>query len=146
VSEPYRAAVRDSRKKADVFSVSLTIVILFAMKTSNSAGDLMVGSGVIAIGTFKVPGEATISGNVQGEWTAATLHVLPSGEGTAKPYAHTNVVAGNMNQSTTAMQSLVVEATGVITGDIAYGDLEIKRGGELLGSITQIKNQSRLIK
>lgn len=116
------------------------------MKTSSSAGDLMVGSGVVAIGTFKVPGEATISGNVQGELTAAALNVLPSGEVTGKSVAQTIVVAGKMNQSTTAMQSLVVEATGVITGEIAYGDLEIRRGGELLGSITQIKNQSTLIK
>jgi len=40
----------------------------------------------------------------------------------------------------------VVGATGVITGEIAYGDLEIRRGGELRGNITQINNQSMLIK
>ena len=125
--------------------ISIT-VILFAMKTPNAAGDLMVGSGVIAIGTFQVPGEATISGSVQGELTAEILTVLPTGEVTGKSTAQTILVSGKMNQSTTAMQSLVVDATGVITGEIAYGDLEIRRGGELLGSITQINNQSKLIK
>ncbi len=59
--------------------ISIT-VILFAMKNPNAAGDLMVGSGVIAIGTFQVPGEATISGSVQGELTAEILTVLPTGE------------------------------------------------------------------
>lgn len=44
----------------------LVNIILFAMKTSDAAGDLMVGSGVVAVGTFQVPGEATIGGNVQG--------------------------------------------------------------------------------
>jgi cytoskeletal protein CcmA (bactofilin family) len=116
------------------------------MKTSNAAGDLMVGSGVIAMGTFQVPGGATISGNVQGELSAAAVNVLPSGEVTGKSIAQTIVVAGKMNQSTTATQSLVVGATGVITGEIAYGDLEIRRGGELRGNITQINNQSMLIK
>lgn len=100
----------------------------------------MVGSGVIANGTFKVPGEATISGTVQGELTATTLNVMPTGEVTGKTIAQTILVAGKMNDSTRAMQSLVVDSTGVITGEIAYGDLEIRRGGELLGSITQIKN------
>jgi cytoskeletal protein CcmA (bactofilin family) len=136
-----------SRNLQPLFPKLLSIiVILFAMKTSNSAGDLMVGSGVIAIGTFQVPGEATISGTVQGELTAAALNVLPTGEVTGKSTAQTILVSGKMNQSTTAMQSLVVDATGVITGEIAYGDLEIRRGGELLGSITQIKNQSKLTK
>ena len=109
------------------------------MKNSNPVGDLMVGSGVIAIGTFRVPGEAIISGNVQGELTAASLSVLSSGEVTGNSVAQTILVAGKMNQSTTATQSLVVDATGVITGEIAYGDLEIRRGGELLGNIKQIK-------
>ena len=124
----------------------LVNIILFTMKTSNAAGDLMVGSGVIAVGTFQVPGEATIGGNVQGQLTAAALNVLPSGEVTGKSIAQTILVAGKMNQSTTATQSLVIDATGVITGEIAYGDLEIRRGGELLGNITQIKNHSMLIK
>lgn len=99
----------------------------------------MVGSGVVAVGTFKVPGEAIISGSVQGELTASSLSVLSSGEVTGKSVAQTILVAGKMNQSTTATQSLVVDSTGVITGEITYGDLEIRRGGELLGSINHIK-------
>ena len=87
----------------------------------------MVGSGVIAIGTFQVPGEATISGSVQGELTAEILTVLPTGEVTGKSTAQTILVSGKMNQSTTAMQSLVVDATGVITGEIAMAIL--KSGG-----------------
>ena len=46
------------RRQTRIFLVN---IILFTMKTSNAAGDLMVGSGVIAVGTFQVPGEATIS-------------------------------------------------------------------------------------
>lgn len=109
------------------------------MKILNTVGELMVGSGVTAVGTFKVPGEAIISGNVQGELTAASLSVLSTGEVTGTSTARTIVVSGKMNQSTTATQSLVIDSTGVITGDIAYGDLEIRRGGELLGNIKQIK-------
>jgi cytoskeletal protein CcmA (bactofilin family) len=79
-------------------------------------------------------------------YRAAALDVLPSGEVTGKSIAQTIVVAGKMNQSTTAIQSLVIDSTSVITGEIAYGDLEIRRGGELLGNITQLKNHSMLIK
>ena len=35
----------------------------------------------------------------------------------------------------TARQSLLVEATGQISGDIAYGDLEIRKGGNIAGKI-----------
>jgi cytoskeletal protein CcmA (bactofilin family) len=39
-----------------------------------------------------------------------------------------------MNTST-AHQSLLIEATGEVTGDITYGDLEIQKGGNISGTI-----------
>ena len=108
------------------------------MKNSNSYGDLIIGSGVIAKGSFHVPGEATINGTVEGELTADSVYVLSFGEVTGKTVGQTIVVSGKMNQSTTATRSLVIDASGMLTGEIAYGDLEIRKGGTLQGTIVTL--------
>lgn len=112
------------------------------MKNSNTHGNLIVGSGVIAKGSFHVPGEATINGTVEGELTADSVNVLSVGEVTGKTVAQTIVVSGKMNQSTTATRSLVIDATGMLTGEIAYGDLEIRKGGVLQGTIIGLNKLS----
>ena len=111
------------------------------MKNSNVYGDLIIGSGVIAKGTLRVPGEATINGTVEGELTADSVTVMPSGEVTGKTVGQTILVSGKLNQSTTATRSLVIEATGVLSGEIAYGELEIRKGGELQGSIVMLNKR-----
>ena len=76
----------------------------------------------------------------------------PSGKGTGPvPLWGVHMIYLLMVTAVSVMPNmrLVVESSGVITGDIAYGDLEIRRGGELLGNINQIsqtKPQSKLIK
>lgn len=112
------------------------------MKNTNTYGDLMVGSGVIAKGIFHVPGEAAINGTLEGEMTADSIAVMPSGVITGKSVAKTILVSGKINQSTTATQSLVIDSTGILTGEVAYGDLEIKKGGELQGTIVMLKKNA----
>jgi hypothetical protein len=46
----------------------------------------MVGSGVIATGTFKLPGEAIVNGIVQSELTENAQSVLSTGETTGKNF------------------------------------------------------------
>lgn len=112
------------------------------MKTTNPFGELVIGTGVIAKGTLHVPGEATINGTVVGDLTADSINVMPFGEVTGKTVGQTIVVAGKLNQSTTATRSLVIDATGVLTGEVAYGDLEIRKGGELQGTIVMLNKRS----
>jgi cytoskeletal protein CcmA (bactofilin family) len=51
-------------------------------------------------------------------------------------------VAGLMEKSITAKTSLLVESTGTVKGTIAYADLEIRKGGELEGSIVILDGKS----
>jgi cytoskeletal protein CcmA (bactofilin family) len=112
-----------------------------AMKETTPEGTLFIGSGVIAKGRLMVPAAATINGTVEGELSAQTLRVMNSGVVNGIATAEEIVVAGRMDQSATATRLLVIEATGVIHGQIACGELEIRKGGELHGKIEMLNNK-----
>lgn len=105
------------------------------MKDSIPEGTLYIGSGVIAKGRMQVPTTATINGTVEGELTAQSLRVQASGVVSGTATAEDIVVAGRIDQSATATKLLTIESTGVIGGQIACGEIEIRKGGELHGTI-----------
>jgi cytoskeletal protein CcmA (bactofilin family) len=47
-------------------------------------------------------------------------------------------VDGKKNDSVQATNTLTIGNNGAVSGDISYGSLEIAKGGELIGSLTQI--------
>lgn len=112
------------------------------MKTNNPNGNLFIGSGVIAKGKLNVPGEAVINGTVEGELNAASINVMQAGVVTGHSVADAITVSGKINQSTTARHSLVIDATGTLTGEVSYGELEIRKGGELQGTIVMLPKSS----
>jgi cytoskeletal protein CcmA (bactofilin family) len=48
-------------------------------------------------------------------------------------------VAGKINQSTTARTELFITKSGSVTGTVAYGELEIEKGGVFEGSVSSTK-------
>ncbi len=111
------------------------------MKETTPEGTLFSGSGGIAKARLMVPSAATVNGTVEGELSAQTLRVMNSGVVNGIATAEEIVVAGRMDQSATATRLLVIEATGVIHGQIACGELEIRKGGELHGKIEMLNNK-----
>jgi cytoskeletal protein CcmA (bactofilin family) len=108
------------------------------MKDSIPQGSLFIGSGVIAKGRMQVPGAATVNGTVEGELNAQSLRVQSSGVMIGTSTAEDIIVAGRIDQSATATKLLVIESTGVMDGQIACGELEIRKGGELHGKIEML--------
>jgi cytoskeletal protein CcmA (bactofilin family) len=47
-------------------------------------------------------------------------------------------VAGSVTDTTIANKTLVIESSGLISGDITYAELEIKKGGSLQGAISKV--------
>ena len=105
------------------------------MKDSIPEGTLYIGSGVIAKGRMQVPSAATVNGTVEGELTAQSLRVQNSGVVSGTAMAEDIIVAGRVDQNATATKLLIIESTGVMDGQIACGELEIRKGGELHGKI-----------
>lgn len=107
------------------------------MATAPIRGSIYIGEGVIANGTISVPGEAVIDGEMIGTIKADQIVVGKSGKLTANAEANIVEVAGEVTQETIANVSLRIQSTGIVEGKISYGDLEIIKGGKLIGIIYQ---------
>lgn len=101
----------------------------------NVKGDLFIGAGVTANGTISAPGLIEVDGTVEGTLTARSLSIAKHGIVSGTSTANHIRVAGKLMNTSTAHESLLIESTGLVSCNITYGDLEIRKGGELQGSI-----------
>jgi cytoskeletal protein CcmA (bactofilin family) len=106
------------------------------MSTPTNRGNLFIGQGVTAKGVFNVPGEAAIDGEMSGNLTADKVVIGKSGKLIADT---TSNVAGKVVQNTVARKSLIIRSGGIVSGETTYGDLEIMKGGEIVGTISQVE-------
>lgn len=102
-------------------------------------GALMVGAGVVIKGKFDVPSVAVIDGTVEGVLNADVINITENGIVTGTTTASRVRVAGKIHQTTTARTELFITKTGAVTGSVAYGELEIERGGVFEGNVTSTK-------
>lgn len=114
------------------------------MAEINSPGSLLVGEGVFMKGSMQVPGTASIDGKLEGELSADTVIVQTNGAMDGRTTANHVRVAGSLTNTTVANKSLVVESSGLIGGSITYQELEIKKGGQLQGSIYKVGQQPQV--
>ena len=103
-----------------------------------SFGALYVGEGVFAQGAATVPGQAVINGKFKGAINASDIQIQARGIVSGTTKAEFISVVGKINDSVQATNTLTIGNTGAVSGDISYGSLEIAKGGELIGSLTQI--------
>jgi cytoskeletal protein CcmA (bactofilin family) len=105
----------------------------------NEAGSLSVGAGVFMQGDIEVPAEAIVDGQIDGSISANSLHITVNGSVNGTSTANHIRLAGVVTDNTVANKTLLIEAIVNATGNIAYADLEIRRGGNIQGSIKIIK-------
>lgn len=105
-------------------------------------GLLVVGEGVTLKGTFVVPDKATVSGTVEGELTAREVNVLQTGVVRGKVSADVIDISGQVFDSLVSKRSLLVRATGLLTGTVKYAELEIEKGGRLEGQLDRVAEAS----
>ena len=86
-------------------------------------GNLFIGHGVIANGKISAPGEVIIDGQMSGEITADKLSVGKTGKLTANAVANYVDVSGEVTQKTVANISLSIQSSGMVSGEVSYGDL-----------------------
>ena len=103
--------------------------------SENLKGELLIGAGVIARGTLTAPGLIEIDGDVDGILNARSINITINGVVNGNTTADNIRVAGKLMDTSTAHHSLLVESSGEVTGTITYGDLEIRKGGNIAGDI-----------
>ena len=105
---------------------------------NNVRGNLYLGAGVIANGAITAPGLIEIDGTITGVITAESVNITGNGEVKGTTTADHIRVAGKLMEVSVAKRSLLIESTGRVSGDISYGDLEIRKGGDIQGSIKSV--------
>ena len=98
---------------------------------------IYMGEGVVFSGSIKAPNQAIISGKFDGELEARDVLIGTSGVMTGKTTAQFVDVKGEINERVTSRELLIVRRTGRVRGTVTYGEIEIERGGQVKGDMTQ---------
>jgi cytoskeletal protein CcmA (bactofilin family) len=104
---------------------------------ADSLESVVIGDGVIVKGVFFVPSKAVINGVIEGDLTAEEVLIGPTGKITGRISAKVIDVRGQLHNTVISEKSLIIRSTGKITGKIHYVEIEIEKGGEVEGSLTQ---------
>ncbi len=100
---------------------------------------MVVGKGINLNGEIKSCDRLLIEGFVEGTLTESVMLSI-SESGSFKGVAETEgaEIEGQFRGKMTVRGRLVIKATGRVTGEISYGQVEIERGGEISGTIVRI--------
>lgn len=104
---------------------------------TTEAHNVYIGAGVQFTGTMKVPNRAVIAGQFQGDLQAREVFIDTTGKLTGTTNADDIDVKGDINESITSRQLLTVRSTGKVRGQLEYSAIEIERGGQVSGNMTQ---------
>ena len=104
---------------------------------SDSLESVVIGDGVVVKGTFTVPSKAVVNGVIEGDLTAEEVLIGPTGRITGRVSAKVIDVRGQLHNTIISENSLIVRSTGKIAGKVHYSEIEIEKGGEIEGSLSQ---------
>lgn len=107
------------------------------MAETTSSSSLIIGEGVTFAGSITAPGRATINGTVSGEITVNDLHIGAKGSVSGRIDAHTIDVHGILAQNIVCHEHLMIHRNGAVSGKLDYAEIEIERGGQFMGQMTQ---------
>lgn len=105
------------------------------MSDADHKGSVTIGEGVTMHGTITATGRATVYGAIDGELTAGDVLIGPSGRVSGRITADVVDIHGDGPAQLTAWKSLIVRATGRLSGTIHYARLEVEPGGALDGEL-----------
>jgi len=106
-------------------------------KDMTQENSIFIGEGVVFKGSIQAPNQAIISGKFEGELDARDVVIGASGVVTGKTTAQFLDVKGEVNDSVTSRELLIVRGTGRVRGTVTYGEIEIERGGQVKGDMIQ---------
>ncbi len=99
--------------------------------------NVFIGAGVLFTGTMTVPNRAVIAGQFNGDLQAREVFIDSTGQLTGTTLAEDIEVKGDINESITSRHLLTVRSSGKVKGKLAYASIEIERGGQVSGDMTQ---------
>jgi cytoskeletal protein CcmA (bactofilin family) len=108
------------------------------MNPTTKQNSVFIGEGVSFKGSINAPDEAVIEGQFDGDLTVSNLLIGQTGRVTGTIKADRVDVKGELNKDISSRQLLIVRSTGKVNGTLEYGEIEIERGGQVRGSMSQV--------
>jgi cytoskeletal protein CcmA (bactofilin family) len=122
--------------------------------TKSTDRTLIVGKGIVLAGEIKDCDCLVVEGKVDAEVTCKDLKIAPGGLFTGTATVINAEVIGRFEGELKITEQLVVRATGSVSGEVRYREIEIERGGQISGRIeagviiepmkTTVRDQQRL--
>lgn len=101
----------------------------------NIKDSLLVGEGVSITGNITLQGAIHVYGNVSGEISAHEIFIGQTGKVNGEVKVNLADIKGEVTNSIQVKETLIVRATGKISGTISYQSLEIEHGGVIDGKV-----------
>jgi cytoskeletal protein CcmA (bactofilin family) len=96
---------------------------------------LIVGKGLVVSGEIKECDCLAVEGEVSAEISCKELKIAPGGLFTGTATVINAEVFGRFKGDLKVTERLVVRATGSVSGEVRYQQIEIERGGQMSGRI-----------
>ena len=109
--------------------------IIKTVKEIKPSSALIIGEGATINGTIKENNEISIQGTVEGDIECKDLIVGKSGILKGKIKTDTLSVEGNIEGELSVKGLLKLMASGIVSGKISYGSLQVHEGGKLTGEL-----------
>ena len=101
--------------------------------------DLSIPEGVTFVGSINVPGVAQINVDITGEITCKELEVGPQGNLKGKIQAQGIQVHGQLENDINCNGLVKIFMSGKVSGKLSYLEIDIERGGQLVGVMSHTK-------
>jgi len=95
-----------------------------------------IGEGCVFKGVLQVPDSIVIDGVVEGDLSARSIKVGPSGALKGNIVATEADVQGTVSENLEVKQLLIVRVTGRVEGSVSYGELQLEKGAVITGSFS----------
>ena len=104
-------------------------------KTVSTERTLIVGKGIAVAGEIQECGCLVVEGKVDAEVSCKELKIAPGGLFTGRAAVSNAEIIGCFQGELKVTERLVVRATGSVSGEVRYQQIEIERGGQISGHI-----------
>ena len=104
--------------------------------TPNEPNFAYIGENVRIKGEISVPDRIVLDGTIEGDLTARTVRIGPSGAIIGKLIAAEAEIYGSITEKAEIKQLLTVRSSGRITGEISYGELQLDKGAIITGAFS----------
>ena len=101
-----------------------------------------IGEGVSFKGSISVPDAVVIDGVVEGDVTARTIKVGPSGSIKGSITSTDADVHGVVMERIEVKQLLIVRSTGRVEGTVTYGEVQVEKGAIISGGFESTESRS----